>query len=143
MDSSRVGDVVNGHVWTGTEWEVAPPPPPAKPKYPVVIRDDETWATGLNKVYMALMVILWLGVAGVIAGPSIAKWGDELQVQYGSGASGPPGGLPDFVRGLGALLNNPMALWVLIPVAIGVTVLAAMTRPKDSGHQRATEDDGP
>ncbi|MDI1289367.1 MAG: hypothetical protein PSX37_05365, partial [bacterium] len=30
----RVGDVVNGHVWTGTDWQPAPPPP-GSPTYPV------------------------------------------------------------------------------------------------------------
>ena len=57
----QIGDIVNGHRWTGTTWEPVqvppPPPPPGEPIPPVNGKKSSSAAKGCGLILLAVIVI--------------------------------------------------------------------------------------
>ena len=101
MPDYSVGDVVNGHVWTGTTWVPAPPPPPRpgqklkpyKPPTPVSV-----WRT-FGTLSIMFAVILLVAGLGFLFGYQINDLGRDLQADAGSSPNDPAASIADFVQG--------------------------------------------
>lgn len=123
MPDYRVGDVINGHVWTGTTWEPAPPPPPSnapKPYKPPT--PTSAWRTFGNLSIIFAVLLLLLGF-GFLFAHQLNDLGRHLQADASASPKGVAMSIADFVRGLGvAFLGGSVYAW---PALIAGILLGA------------------
>lgn len=141
MTDYRVGDVVNGHVWTGTAWEPAPPPPlPPARVWPPPDPSGDVKAWGMVSIIGAF-------VTGSLA--AIYLFSDQLRT-FGNDPGGDDA-ISEYLANLAyaaARLGRQDSYWpwVFAVLAVGFLTVAVIcfrkaAAAKRLGHPRATSEE--